>query len=52
MGIFNTATVQETQDLQSEELSEDKPVNINKECSCDKKDEDAPEEVTLAKKLT
>lgn len=52
IGIFDTVTIQETLDLQSEELSEDKLVNINKECSCDKKDEDVTKEVTLGKTLT
>lgn len=52
VGIFGTVTIQETLDLQSEEFSEDKSVNINKECSCDEKDEDVTEEVALAKNLT
>lgn len=52
MGILDTVTIQETLDLHSEELSEDKLVNINKECSCNNKDQDVTEEVTLGKNLT
>ena len=34
-----------------EGLSEGKFINVNKERGCEEKDEDVPEEVTLAKKL-
>ena len=41
---------QETLDMQSEELSEGELDKlINEESGCDEKDEDVPEEVTLAK---
>ena len=48
--IFNTATIQETPDLQSEEFHEENLVKINKKGSYGKKKEDVPEEVTLLKK--
>ena len=47
-GNVDTATVQE---VQSEELREDEFVTINEESSCDKKAENVPENVMLAKLL-
>lgn len=48
-GNVHAAALQETPDVQLDELREDKLIDINDKNDCDKKDEDVPEEVTPAK---
>lgn len=43
-------TVQETLDLQLEELREGKIINVTERSSCERKDDDVLEEVILAKR--
>lgn len=50
MWSVDPVTVQETLDLQLEELKEGKIINVAERSSCDRKDDDVPEEVTLAKR--
>lgn len=46
-GNVDTAAIQETLDMQPEELREGEIINMNEEGGCDEKNEDVPEEVTL-----
>lgn len=48
-GNIDSATIRNTLDIQPEELSQDKLIEIHKESGCDEKDENVPEEETLAK---
>lgn len=49
--IVDRATIWETQDVKSKELTEGELININEERGFDKKDEDVPEEEMLANNL-
>lgn len=46
---IDPGTVHKTLDLQLEELSEGKTIDVNEQRGCDRKDDDVPEEMTLAK---
>lgn len=50
-GNVDTAAIWATLAMQPEELNKGKLADINEKRDCNKKDEDVPEEVTLAKKL-
>lgn len=47
----DTATIRETLEIQSEELSEDGLVSINEGSACDRREKDVPEKVMSGKKL-
>lgn len=51
-GNVHTNAVQQSLDMKPGELSKHLSTNISKESGCEKKNEDVPEEVTLAKKFT
>lgn len=48
----NNATIWETPEMLPEKNREGKHININEENDCDKKDENVPVEVMLAKNIT
>lgn len=50
MWSVDPVTVQETLDLQLEELREGKIINVTERSSCERKDDDVLEEVILAKR--
>ena len=49
-GNIDTAVIQETLDVQPDELREGECMAINEGCGCDERDEAVPEGVILAKK--